>query len=102
MQAWAIFLNLLLIPTLYKGAASAGVMEAVARFPDLLGVGLAEDTGIVIKNGNECEVIGSGMVVVVDPSRLTHNNEDILAPKNPDVACKSVITRTGPGRPLLH
>jgi len=54
------------------------VMEAVARFPDLLGVGLAEDTGIVIKNCNECEVIGSGMVIVVDPSQLMHNNEDIL------------------------
>lgn len=54
------------------------VMEAVARFPDLLGIGLAEDTGLVIKNCNECEVIGSGMVVLVDPSQLTHNNEEIL------------------------
>ncbi len=54
------------------------VMEAVARFPQLLGIGLAEDTGLVIKNGIECEVIGSGMVVVVDPSQLTHNNEEVL------------------------
>lgn len=54
------------------------VMEAVARFPQLLGVGLAEDTGIVIKNGIDCEVIGSGMVVVVDPSQLKHNNEHVL------------------------
>lgn len=54
------------------------VMEAVARFPDLLGIGLAEDTGVVIKNGNQCEVIGSGMVIIVDPSQLKHNNEDVL------------------------
>ena len=59
------------------------VMEAVARFPQLLGVGLAEDTGLVIKNGKECEVIGSGMVVVVDPSKLTHNNEEILEEGTP-------------------
>ncbi len=59
------------------------VMEAVARFPQLLGVGLAEDTGLVIKNGNECEVIGSGMVVVVDPSQLTHNNEEVLTEGTP-------------------
>ena len=59
------------------------VMEAVARFPQLLGVGLAEDTGLVIKNGKECEVIGSGMVVVVDPSELTHNNEEILEEGTP-------------------
>ncbi len=54
--------------------------EAVARFPHLMGVGLAEDTGIVIKNGNECKVIGSGMVILFDPSELTHNNSEILEP----------------------
>ncbi len=59
------------------------VMEAVARFPQLIGVGLAEDTGLVIKQGNACEVIGSGMVVVVDPSQLIHNNEEILTEGTP-------------------
>jgi cyanophycinase len=47
--------------------------EAVAIFPDLIGIGLAEDTGIVIKNGDDFKVIGSGMVIVLDPSQLTHN-----------------------------
>ncbi|MDF9799490.1 cyanophycinase [Catalinimonas alkaloidigena] len=59
------------------------LMEAVARFPHLLGVGLAEDTGLVIKNCNECEVIGSGMVVLVDPTQLTHNHEEILEEGTP-------------------
>ncbi|WPP50946.1 cyanophycinase [Catalinimonas niigatensis] len=59
------------------------LMEAVARFPKLLGVGLAEDTGLVIKNCNECEVIGSGMVVLVDPSQLTHNHEEVLEEGTP-------------------
>ncbi|MEK6477418.1 cyanophycinase [Catalinimonas sp. 4WD22] len=59
------------------------LMEAVARFPHLLGVGLAEDTGLVIKNCNECEVIGSGMVVLVDPSQLTHNHEESLEEGTP-------------------
>ncbi len=48
--------------------------EAVAEFPRLLGLGLAEDTGLIIRNGYECEVIGSGMVIVFDPSKITHNN----------------------------
>jgi cyanophycinase len=52
--------------------------EAVAKFPTLIGVGLAEDTGLVIKNGNEFEVIGSGMVILFDPKKLKHNNEKIL------------------------
>ncbi len=47
--------------------------EAVARFPKMLGIGLAEDTGLIIRNGNECEVIGSGMIVLFDPRNLSHN-----------------------------
>ena len=54
------------------------VAEAVAIYPDLLGVGLAEDTGLVIENGNKITVIGSGMVIIFDPSELMHNNEKIL------------------------
>lgn len=48
--------------------------EALAKFPTKLGVGLAEDTGLIIKNCNEFRVIGSGMVIVMDPSGLTHNS----------------------------
>jgi cyanophycinase len=51
--------------------------EAVAAFPKLIGVGLSEDTGIVIKDGHFM-VIGSGMVVIFDPSRLTHNYRAVL------------------------
>ncbi|MBT8266526.1 MAG: cyanophycinase [Bacteroidia bacterium] len=52
--------------------------EAVAKHPELIGVGLAEDTGMIIKNGNDCTVIGSGMVIIFDGSNLTHNNEKLL------------------------
>ena len=52
--------------------------EAVARYPHLLGIGLAEDTGLVIENCNNIKVIGSGMVIIFDPSALNHNNIEIL------------------------
>lgn len=52
--------------------------EAVAKFPQLIGVGLAEDTGLIIRNNNEFEVIGSGMVIIFDGRNLIHNNEVIL------------------------
>lgn len=48
--------------------------EAVANHPSLIGIGLAEDTGVIIKDRNVCTVIGSGMVIVFDPAHLTHNN----------------------------
>tara|TARA_R100001369_G_scaffold92902_1_gene141193 strand:+ start:13217 stop:14071 length:855 start_codon:yes stop_codon:yes gene_type:complete len=57
--------------------------EAVARYYDRIGFGLAEDTGLVIKNGNDCEIIGSGMVIIFDPGKLTHNNYDILKDGTP-------------------
>lgn len=57
--------------------------EAVAKFPNLIGFGLAEDTGLIIKNGNDCTVIGSGMVIVFDGSKLTHNNETLLEEGTP-------------------
>lgn len=57
--------------------------EAVARFPHRIGIGLAEDTGLIIKEGKLCEVIGSGMVIVFDPGKLTHNNIAILKDTTP-------------------
>ena len=57
--------------------------EAVAKFPNLIGFGLAEDTGMIIKNGNDCTVIGSGMVIVFDGKTLTHNNEKLLEEGTP-------------------
>ena len=57
--------------------------EAVARFPEKIGIGLAEDTGIIIKDGSKCEIIGSGMVIVFDPGELTHNNYSILKEGTP-------------------
>jgi cyanophycinase len=52
--------------------------EAVAKYPELLGLGLAEDTGLIVKNGKEFEVIGSGMIIVFDANHITHNNEKVL------------------------
>jgi cyanophycinase len=58
------------------------VSEAVAQFPHLIGIGLAEDTGMIIKN-NKCRVIGSGMVIIFDGRRLTHNKHSILSEGTP-------------------
>lgn len=65
--------------------------EAVAKHPNLIGFGLAEDTGMIIKNGNDCTVIGSGMVIVFDGSKLTHNNEKILEESTPMTMANLVV-----------
>ena len=65
--------------------------EAVAKYPRLLGVGLAEDTGLIIKNCNEFKVIGSGMVILFDGGKLTHNNEEILPEGTPMTISNLVV-----------
>jgi len=59
------------------------IAEAVAINPDLIGIGLAEDTGLVIKNGNEMKVIGSGMVIIFDGRDVAHNNHEVLKENTP-------------------
>ncbi len=48
--------------------------QAVGANPSCIGIGLGEDTGMIITNGNEMEAIGSGMVVIVDGHNIHHSN----------------------------
>ncbi len=49
------------------------LLAALVQQPALLGLGIDEDTAILVK-GDEFQVIGSGSVTVVDESTATHNN----------------------------
>lgn len=57
--------------------------EALAEFPDKLGIGLDANTGIVIKEGNVCKVIGSGMVTLIDGSDFDYDNYQKLKDETP-------------------
>ncbi len=48
--------------------------QAVAANPGTIGIGLGEDTGIVVSNGEELEAIGSGSVMILDGRNIHHNN----------------------------
>ncbi|MEY2471031.1 MAG: cyanophycinase [Actinomycetota bacterium] len=48
----------------------ARLLAAVAQFPHELGVGIDENTALVIQ-GNYCEVIGNGAATIVDAGRAT-------------------------------
>lgn len=50
------------------------LMQAIASQPGSIGVGLDEDTGVIIEKGHKLKAIGSNSVVVVDGSYATHNN----------------------------
>ncbi|RYD81315.1 MAG: cyanophycinase [Sphingobacteriales bacterium] len=48
--------------------------QAIVSNPTSLGIGLGEDTGVVITNGDHMEIIGSGPVVILDGHNILHSN----------------------------
>jgi cyanophycinase len=50
------------------------LIGAIAENPGVLGVGIDEDTGVILEPDNRCHVIGTGAVYVADGSGVTHTN----------------------------
>lgn len=50
------------------------LFQAVVGNPKVLGIGLGEDTGLLITNNNEMEAIGSGLVILVDGREVKDTN----------------------------
>lgn len=50
------------------------LFQAVVGNPKVLGIGLGEDTGLLIKNNTEMEAIGSGLVILVDGREIKDTN----------------------------
>lgn len=50
------------------------LFSAVAQHPQKLGIGLDEDTALVLRRRQPAEVIGSGTVTIVDGQHIRSNN----------------------------
>lgn len=48
--------------------------HAIIMNPEKLGIGLGEDTALIIKNGTDAECRGSGMVVIIDGRSVLQTN----------------------------
>lgn len=48
--------------------------QSVAANPGCIGIGLGEDTGVLIKDGHHLETVGSGLVLVFDGHKIGHTN----------------------------
>jgi cyanophycinase len=57
--------------------------QAVATNPSCIGIGLGEDTGLLITEGNNMEAIGSGMIIIIDGHNIRHTNIADLADGRP-------------------
>lgn len=57
--------------------------QAVAANPSCIGIGLGEDTGMLITGGNKMEAIGSGLVMIIDGHDIRHSNIADIPEGNP-------------------
>ncbi len=57
--------------------------QVVGANPSAIGIGLGEDTGMLITGGNKMEAIGSGMVVIIDGHDILHSNIADIPEGNP-------------------
>lgn len=57
--------------------------QAVAANPACIGIGLGEDTGMLITGGNRMEAIGSGLVMIIDGHEIVHSNIADIPDGNP-------------------
>ena len=57
--------------------------QAIATNPSCIGIGLGEDTGVLISDGNKMEAIGSGLVMIVDGHDICYSNIADIPDGNP-------------------
>lgn len=69
------FINNVIIDTHFVQRGRIGrLLYACASNPINIGVGLGEDTGLLITDGNSMEAIGSGLIILVDGTHMRNTN----------------------------
>lgn len=66
-----------------KRGRFARLAQGVAANPSCIGIGLGEDTGMMITDGNKMEAIGSGLVMIIDGHDIMHSNIADIPDGNP-------------------
>jgi cyanophycinase len=78
------FINTVIIDSHFEKRGRFGrLVQAVATNPSCIGIGLGEDTGMLITGGNKMEAIGSGLVVIIDGHDILHSNIADIPDGNP-------------------
>ncbi len=66
-----------------KRGRFARLAQVVAANPGCIGIGLGEDTGMLITEGNKMQAIGSGLVMIIDGHQIQHCNIADIMEGNP-------------------
>jgi cyanophycinase len=57
--------------------------QVIATNPTTIGIGIEEDTAVIIRNGIEAEIIGSGTTIVIEGFHISESNITEFADKTP-------------------
>ncbi len=69
------FIDSVIVDTHFVQRGRIGrLMYAVATNPGILGIGLGEDAGLLITEGDCMEAIGSGLIILVDGRNIVATN----------------------------
>jgi cyanophycinase len=66
--------NVIIDSHFIKRGRFSRLMELITSSPGHIGIGLGEDTGIIIRNGYLIEAIGNGLVVIINGKHIKHSN----------------------------
>jgi cyanophycinase len=59
------------------------LVQIVTTNPTCIGVGIGEDSGVILKGDGTIEVIGTGQVIIVDGNDIAHSNIMDIKPGGP-------------------
>ncbi len=84
--------NILVDTHFIKRGRFARLAHAVALHPTCLGVGLGEDTALIISEGTNAQCIGSGMVVIIDGEKMGLTNIKTVDDSTPIIIENLIVT----------
>ncbi|MDH5506139.1 MAG: cyanophycinase [Anaerolineae bacterium] len=59
------------------------LIQIVTTNPTVIGIGIGEDSGVILKGDRTLEVVGMGQVVIVDGKDIVHSNVMDIVPGKP-------------------
>lgn len=65
----------------------ARLISAISAYSDRIGIGIDEDTCVIVEGDGLLSVIGKGTVTIVDPGNLLFNNEHTVGATDPLSVC---------------
>jgi len=65
--------------------------QSICSHQNLIGIGLGEDTAVLVRHGNQLETVGSGLVLIFDGSEIQYSNINEIEDGKPIAVAHLVV-----------